>query len=58
MYRVFVGKHERKRQVQMGEHITMNNQEPGCEDGNGLHLAQVMDKWQAIVKTVMNFQVL
>jgi hypothetical protein len=42
----------------MGEHITMNNQEPGCEDGNGLDLAQVMDKWQAIVKTVMNFQVL
>jgi len=42
----------------MGEHITMNHQEPGCEGRNGIDLAEYRDKWQALVKTVMNFQVL
>jgi hypothetical protein len=42
----------------MGEHITMNRQELGCEGRNGIDLADFRDKWQAVVKTVMNFQFL
>jgi hypothetical protein len=34
----------------------MNHQEPGCKGGNEIDLAEVRDK--AVVKTVMNFQVL
>jgi hypothetical protein len=40
----------------MEEHITVNHQEPGCEGGNEIGLAQVRDK--ALVKTAMNLQVL
>ena len=62
VYRVFVGEPEQKRplgsQVQMGEHITMNHQEPRCEGRNGIDLAEFRDMWQAVVKTVMNLQVL
>jgi hypothetical protein len=47
-----------KTQVQMGERITMNHQEPGCEGRNGIDLTEFRDKWEALVKTVMNFQVL
>jgi len=42
----------------MGEYITMNHQEPGCEGRNGVDLAELKDKWQAVVKTVMNFHFL
>jgi len=42
----------------MGEHITMNHHEPGCKGRNGIDLAEFRDKWQALVKTVMYFQVL
>jgi len=42
----------------MGGHITMNHQEPGCEVRNGIDLADFRDKWQAVVKTLMNFQLL
>lgn len=44
--------------AQVGGHITMNLQETGCEGGNWIDLAQVRDKWQALVNTVMNFQFL
>jgi hypothetical protein len=47
-----------KTQVQVGERITMNHQESGCEGRNGIDLVKYRDKWQALVKTVMNFQVL
>lgn len=47
-----------KTHVQVGERITMNHQEPECEGRNGIDLVKYRDKWQALVKTAMNFQVL
>jgi hypothetical protein len=35
--------------------IKMNLREIGCDD-NWIELAQDMDQWRALVKTVMNFR--
>jgi hypothetical protein len=35
----------------------MDLREIGCEDVDWIHLAQVVDKWWAVVNTVMNHRV-
>jgi len=36
----------------------MNLQELGCEGMGWIDLAEVIDRWQALVKVIMNLQVL
>ena len=62
MYRVLVGKPERKRPLgrprrRWEDNIKMDLQEVerGCEDW--MELAQDRDKWRALVSTVMNLRV-
>ena len=39
------------------DNITMDLQEVGCEDMDWIDLAQVQDRWRALVKAVMNLWV-
>ena len=62
MHKILVGKHEGKRPLgrprrRWEDNIKMDLQEVGrgCEDW--MELAQVMDRWRALVSTVMNFRV-
>jgi hypothetical protein len=62
MYRVLVGKPERKRLVgrprrRREDSSEMDLQEIGCEDVDLTDLAHDRDKWRAVVNTVMNLQV-
>ena len=62
VYRVLVGKPEGKRPLGRPRHrwednIQMDLQEVGCGDMDWIELAQDKDRWQALVTTVMNFQV-
>jgi hypothetical protein len=42
----------------MGGHsIKMYLMEIGCEDVEWIHVAQDMDRWRALVNTVMNLRV-
>ena len=62
MYRVLVGKPERKRPMgkprrRWEDNIKMDLQEVGGGCGDWIELAQDRDRWRALVSTVMNFQV-
>ena len=39
------------------DNITTDLQEVGCEDMDWIDLAQVQDRWRALVKAVMNLWV-
>jgi len=62
VYRVLVGKPEGKRQLgrprlRWEDNIDMNLWEVGYEGMDWINLAQDMDRWQALVNAVLNFQV-
>ena len=62
MYRVLVGKPERKRPFgrirrRWDDNIKMNLQEVGCGDMDWARLAQDRDRWRALVSAVMNILV-
>ena len=63
LYRVLVGKSERKRPLGRPRHkwednIKMDLQEVGCWGVDWIRLAQDRGRWQALVNAVMNLQVL
>jgi hypothetical protein len=63
MYRVLVGKPERKRPLgrsrcRWEENIKMDLQEMGCGSMDWIELAQDRDRWQALVNAVMDLRVL
>jgi hypothetical protein len=63
VYRILVGKPEGKgprgRPKYLWEdNIQMNLQEVGCEGMDWIDMAQDRDRWQALVYTVINLQVL
>jgi hypothetical protein len=41
----------------MGDNIKMDLRKVGCVGVDWIDLAQVRDRWQAFVNTVMNFRV-
>jgi len=62
VYRVLVGKPEGKRPLGGPRHrwednIKMDLQEMGQGDMDWINLAQVRDRWRALVNTVMNLRV-
>jgi len=62
MYRVLVGKSEEKRPLgkprpKWDDTIKMDLQEVGCGVMDWLELAQVRDRWRALVNSVMNLRV-
>jgi hypothetical protein len=62
VYRVFVGKSERKRplgrpRLRWEDNIKMNLQEVECGGMDWIELAQDTDRWRALVKVIMNLRV-
>ena len=62
MYRVLVGKPERKRPLgrprrRWEDNIKIDLQEVGGACGDWKELAQDRDRWRALVSTVMNLRV-
>ena len=62
MYRVLVGKLEGKGQLgrpgcRWEDNIKMDLQEMGCGGMDWIDLAQVRDRWRALVNGVMNLRV-
>ena len=62
MYRVLLGKPEGKRPLGRPRHrwegnIKMELKEVGCGRMDWIELAQVRDRWRALVNTVMNLRV-
>ena len=62
VYRVLVGKPEGKRPLgrprrRWEDNIKMDLEEVGRGCGDWMELVQDMDRWRALVSTVMNFRV-
>ena len=62
VHRVLVGKPEGKRSLgrprrRWEDNIKMDLKEVGGSCGDWMELAQDMDRWRALVNTVMNFRV-
>jgi hypothetical protein len=62
VYRVLVRKHGRKRPLgrprrRWEDNIRMDLQEVGCGGTDWIELAQVRDRWRALVNAVMNLRV-
>jgi hypothetical protein len=62
VYRILVGKPERKRPLGRSMHrwennIKMDLQEVGCGSVDWIRLAQNRDRWQALVNAVLNLWV-
>jgi hypothetical protein len=62
VYRVFVGKPERKRPLcrprcRWDDNIKMDFQEVGCGGMDWIELAQDRDRWRALLNAVMNLLV-
>ena len=62
MHMILVGKPEGKRPLgrprrRWEDNIKMGLQEVGGDCGDWMGLAQDMDRWRALVSTVMNFRV-
>ena len=59
MYRVLLGKPEKKRPLRRPRHIWVDNirmdlQEVGCGYMNWIGLAQDRDRWRTLVSAAMN----
>jgi len=62
VYRILVGKHEGKRPLwrprrRWEDNIKMDLQEVGCGGMDWIELAQVRDRWRALVNVLMNLRV-
>ena len=62
VYRVLVGELEGKRPLgrprrRWEDNIKMDLQEVGCRSVDWIDLAQVRDRWRALVNAVMNLRV-
>ena len=62
VHRVLVGKPEGKRPLgrprrRWEDNIKMDLQEVGGDGGDWMELAQVRDRWRALVSTVMNLRI-
>jgi len=62
VYRVLVGKPEEMRQLgrrmlRWEDNIKMDLQQVGCGGTDWMELAQVRDRWRALVNAVMNIRV-
>jgi hypothetical protein len=61
IFRVLVGKHEGKRPLgrprrRWEDNIKMDLQEVGCEDMDGIELAQDRDRWWVFLNAIMNLR--
>jgi hypothetical protein len=61
-YNILVGKPEERRPLgrprrRWEDNIKMDHRETGFGDVDWIHLAQDMDRWRAVVNTVMNLRV-
>jgi hypothetical protein len=62
VYKVLVGRPKRKRRLERSRHrledgIKMDLGETGCWGMEWVQFAQDMDRWRAVVNTVMNLRV-
>jgi len=61
IFRVLVGKHEGKGPLgrprrRWEDNIKMDLQEVGCEDMDGIELAQDRDRWWVFLNAIMNLR--